>query len=459
MSPQDGLAFGTVCSGPNYLTLDVYNIGATDLEITNVQRLFGPTDFTVLPLPATPLTISPGEEVEFTVSFTPSSAGVSEKAIIRVTSNDPTAPFVDLAATGTKGTGTLASVIADAGGFGDVCVGSFADESISLNNAGVCPLSILDITAAPAAFEAPSVVSFPLVVAPGASIDIPIRFAPTSFGFQPGTITVVSDDPTSPRIIPVSGTAPPPRLVLALADSGDFGHCCVGSFQDEPLLISNSGKCALSVTAIASSAGEFLMSEVLAFPLVIGPGDSLPVPIRFAPTSFGAKSATITVSTDDPLGPGTVSVSGFAPSGTLAVTGSTVFGGVTACCCADRTISICNAGECALHVTSVHFRRKSRHWSLLCNPFPAILHPGSCFALVIQYRATEKCPRACELVIESDDPVTPVKRIDVMAYTIWDGCCRENCEDCRKGCCDKHRGESKCQQGYPCCCEEDEDED
>ena len=45
---------------------------------------------------------------------------------------------------------------------------------------------------------------------------------------------------------------------------------------------------------------------------------------------------------------------GDAPAGRLVVTGSLCFGGVKACCRAERTISICNMGECALHVTSVH---------------------------------------------------------------------------------------------------------
>jgi hypothetical protein len=146
------------------------------------------------------------------------------------------------------------------------------------------------------------------------------------------------------------------------------------------------------------------------------------VPIRFQPASFGAKAATITVLSDDPVGPKSLDVTGFAPSGTLAVTGSTNFGGVTACCCADRTISICNVGDCSLHVTSVRFKRKSRHWKLLLNPFPAKLHPGSCLSVIIRYKATERCPRCCELIIESDDPVTPIKSLEVLAYTIWADC-------------------------------------
>jgi hypothetical protein len=146
---------------------------------------------------------------------------------------------------------------------------------------------------------------------------------------------------------------------MIMANRGNFGNCCVGSFLDEYLILNNSGKCTLTVTGITSSAGDYIVPEVLSYPITIGSGDSLPVPIRFEPVSFGSKTATITVSSDDPRGPLGVNVSGDAPPGKLAVGGSTAFGGVNACCCADRTISICNVGACTLHVTRVHFKRKS----------------------------------------------------------------------------------------------------
>jgi hypothetical protein len=201
-----------------------------------------------------------------------------------------------------------------------------------------------------------------------------------------------------------------------------------------------------------SSTADFVVPEVIALPLGVGAGDSLPAPIRFAPTSHGAKTATITVTSSDPSSPHHIRVTGEAPSGKLSVTGSTSFGGVNACCCADRTLFICNTGDCALHVTSVHFKQKSRHWRLLHNPFPAKLAPGSHLPLVIHYHANEKFARVRELVIESDDPVTTVKFVEVLAYTIWDACCKEDCDDCQKGCCDKH---TSCRQGYPCCDDDD----
>jgi ASPM-SPD-2-Hydin domain-containing protein len=452
---QNGLAFGTICSGPSYLTLTVYNVGVADLVITNVERLFGSADFGVLSTPATPLTIGPGEDAEFTISFTPTTAGVAEAATIRIISNDPAAPYVDVSATGRQGTGTAATVIADSGSFGDVCLGSFADKPLTIDNPGDCTLSIYGISGS-ADFLPPSVVSYPLSAGPGDAIEVPIRFQPTASGPLAGTITVFSSDPAGPASVPVSGVGQTPKANLMIADSGNFGQVCVGSFADEPLIVTNSGRCTLSISRISSSSAEFLVPQVLSYPITVGPGDALPVPIRFQPVSFGPKSATITVTSDDPASPLSVGVSGDAPAGKLVVTGSTTFGGVSAGCCADRTISVCNVGDCALYVSSVHMRRASRHWKLLHNPFPAKLHPGSCLSVVLQYHATERCSRICELVIQSDDPVTPERVIEVSAYTVWDSRCDDDCDDCRKGRCETHN----CRQGYPCCCEDDDqDED
>jgi Abnormal spindle-like microcephaly-assoc'd, ASPM-SPD-2-Hydin len=459
---EDGLAFGVICQGPQYLTITIYNVGLADLIVSSVQVLFGSSDFAVLPNPATPITVEPGEEIAFTVSFTPSVAGASETAIIRIASNDPAAPFVDVKTSGSKGTGRLATAIGDAGAFGNVCLGSFADELLTISNSGACPLTIFNIFGSPD-FVAPSVLSYPLLVGAGGSIDVVVRFQPSTFGPKAGSITILSDDPAGPHVVVVSGVAPAPKANLIIANTGSFGDVCVGSFADEPLIVTNSGRCVLSVTGILSTSSEFLVPEVLSYPITVGPGDALPVPIRFKPASFGTKASTITVTSDDPASPISIDVSGDAPPGKLTIAGSTTFGGVDACCCADRTLSVCNTGDCSLQVTSVRFKRKSRHWKLLHNPFPAKLRPGSCLPVVIQYHATEKCPRACELVIESDDPVSPVKFVEVLAYTIWEachkegceGCRKEDCDDCRKNCCDKHR----CRQGYPCCGDDDEAEE
>jgi hypothetical protein len=358
----------------------------------------------------------------------------------------------------TPATGRVVTAIANAGNFGEVCVGSFTDEELTINNGGAGPLSITNIVSSPD-FLMPSVLSYPIKLGVGDSIDVDIRFQPTSPGAKSATITVFSDDPAGPHHIPVSGVAVTPRLSLLIADSGDFGKVCVGSFADESLVLSNSSRCPVTVSALTASPGEFAVPQVLAFPLLIGPGESLPVPIRFAPTSFGVHSATISVVSNDPGSPHTVVIRGDAPPGKLAVTGSLCFGGVRACCRAERTISICNVGECALHVTSVAFKRKNRHWKLVNNPFPATLPPGSCLGVVVRYKATQKCPVACELIVTSDDPDTPVKALDVMAYTIWDECGCKHDDDERKCGCDKCRREHCCEGEADDCCDDEQEGD
>ena len=435
---QDQLAFGAICTGPAFLNIVVYKVGVADLVISNVQVLVGSSDFAVLPTPPTPVSIEPGEEMTFAVSFTPSSNNF-EAAIIRISSNDPNAPVVDVMATGSKGTGQLTTAIANSGNFGPVCIGRFADEPLLLNNSGECPLHVFGVSTAPADFQAPGIAHPPIAIAPGASASVPVRFAPVVHGFRAGTITIFSDDPASPAMIAVFGTAPEPRLVLSLANSGDFGTCCRSAHVDEPLLIANSGDCKLTVTAISSSDVSFVVPEVLKFPLTIEPGSGLDISLRFAPHTLGPASATITVVSDDPVGPATITVKGDVPAGKLTVAGSAVFNGVKCCKREQRRLEICNTGDCMLHVHRVALRLHRRHFRIIDNPFPAHLHPGSCLDVVIEYHAVQRAGKPCELVIESDDPHEPVRCVDVIAWTRWD-CCEEHECDCHKEkrecCCD-----------------------
>ena len=116
-----------------------------------------------------------------------------------------------------------------------------------------------------------------------------------------------------------------------IADHGDFGDVCLRSFVDQMLILSNSGRCSLTIGDIASSVADFVVPEVLSYPIVVAAaGGSLHVPIRFAPTSLGAKSGVITIQSDDPKSEKSIRVSGTVPSGKLAVIGSTCIGGVKA---------------------------------------------------------------------------------------------------------------------------------
>jgi hypothetical protein len=98
---ETSLSFGPTCAVTGAdLSIHVSSVGTDNLVVSSVQRISGSPAFTVLPSPSTPLMIAPGGGATFTVHYTPTVPGMSESAIIRVSSNDPAVPFVDLVATG-----------------------------------------------------------------------------------------------------------------------------------------------------------------------------------------------------------------------------------------------------------------------------------------------------------------------------------------------------------------------
>ena len=126
-------------------------------------------------------------------------------------------------------------------------------------------------------------------------------------------ITIVSNDPTSPHVVPVRGAAPAPKANLIIADAGDFGEVRLGKFTDRDLVINNLGPCPLHVNGIVSAAPVvFVTPSVANFPLTVDGGDSIAVPIRFQPTNRGLAISMLTISSDDPTSPAVVNVSGTA---------------------------------------------------------------------------------------------------------------------------------------------------
>lgn len=313
----------------------------------------------------------------------------------------------------------IVSLIANSGNFGNVCLNEFKDLDLTINNSGECKLVITALTSTSSEFVLPSVSNFPIVINPGDSLQVPIRFQPANLGSKTGNIAILSNDPNSPtRTVAVSGVAPGSTIATAVPNNGSFGEVCLGAYKDLDLTINNSGGCDLLINNISSSSTHFIVPGVLNFPLVLHPGDSLRVPLRFQPTSLGSKTGTFVITSNDPNTPTKlVSVSGSVPPGDIRVTGATDFGDVCAGATGEKILSICNAGKCDLRVSSVAFDPACPDFTLINNPFPATVGPGSCLDLVIRFTPSSCGPKTCTLRIASDDPDQPVVVVTVTANT------------------------------------------
>ena len=177
--------------------------------------------------------------------------------------------------------------------------------TLNVCNVGGAPLTVSPITSSSPRFAVTTPVGgFPVTVAAGACYPFQVTFTPTGPGPASGTLTIPSDDPLNLSVtVPVSASVGKPTIVTVIPDTGDFGTLCPTRSRDLPLTINNSGTCPLHISGIASSSPEFETPQVLAFPITVAPGDSIELPIRFHPATAGSKSATLTISSDDPSQP------------------------------------------------------------------------------------------------------------------------------------------------------------
>jgi len=436
--PKD-ITFADTCAGVTSLeTLNICNTGKADLSVYSIASS-DPQFVSTTPLMdchdldgdgivevpdecsgGYPVIISPDSCYPFEVKFSPTSAG-QKTATLTIRSSDIGHPAIKVTANGNGVQPAIATVIANSGDFGDVCFafgGSFKDLPLTINNVGGCDLVVTGISSSSVDFKVPAT-SFPLVISPGGSTQVPIRFEPGSRGLnKTANITVASNDPSTPnKIVAVSGSAPPPEIVTTIANSGNFGDVCIGSYKDLDLTINNSGKCNLNVTSIVGSS-EFIVPTGVNYPIRISPASSTSVPIRLQPSSLGSKTGTIQVSSDDPTTPNkVVAVSGNVPPGKIKVTGSTDFGDVCLGTLAEKTISVNNVGKCNLNVSSASFVPACPDFTLINNPFPATVSPDSHVDLVIQFTPTSAGPKSCTLVISSSDPDQPTITLTVKANT------------------------------------------
>ena len=269
------LAFGPICVGSSDTRLlQLFNVGSSDLHIASIVRISGSNDFQ-LTGPATPVTIQPGEELDFTVTFTPTQTG-NQTAIFQINSDDPFQPAFQVSATGsTSPPGEIR--VTGSTTFGDICPGTSAEKTISVCNVGACDLHVTG-----ASIDCPDFTlvnnPFPATVSHDSCLNLVIRFTPTSPGPKSCTLTITSDDPNNPVInLTVTGNTPAASIDVPL--DATFSPTVIQSIgpchSANPFPISNTGSCNLTITNITingTNAGDYSLSGLPSFPIILQPG-------------------------------------------------------------------------------------------------------------------------------------------------------------------------------------------
>jgi hypothetical protein len=257
-----------------------------------------PTEFAAFMDGCAGMTLAPNSTCSVSASFNPTSAG-AKTATLTVSGGGGTVSAI-LAGTGVAPTTlTIAPSMKD---FGSQTVGASSPSQIfTVTNVGTSaagPLGTMMSGANPTEFAALMDGCAGLTLAPNGTCSVTANFKPTSAGAKTATLAVSGGGATVSATLAGKGVAPT-TLTISPATK-DFGSQAVGSTgANQSFVVTNTGTSATGPLGTAlSGANPTEFPEVMdaCIGLMLAPGGTCSLTAHFAPTSVGAKSATLTVS-------------------------------------------------------------------------------------------------------------------------------------------------------------------
>ncbi|MFH1703446.1 MAG: SBBP repeat-containing protein [Nitrospirota bacterium] len=198
--------------------------------------------------------------------------------------------------------------------FGPVNVGSPSTaQTFTISNTGTANLVISAIAMTggdagmfSAATGGPSpCASLTPTITAGGSCTITATFTPASAGGKSTNLSITSNAPSTPTLVPLSGTGvtvSEPDIRTPIVDI-DFGTVNVESCIDRTTTIYNDGTATLTVNNITRLSGSTEFTYIgPATPFTVPAGGSKTVTVRYCPAS-GSSSAVFNVSSNDPSDP------------------------------------------------------------------------------------------------------------------------------------------------------------
>jgi Cep192 domain 4/Abnormal spindle-like microcephaly-assoc'd, ASPM-SPD-2-Hydin len=198
--------------------------------------------------------------------------------------------------------------------FGSVTVGHAVTANISLTNQGSTAVAISALSVSGKPFSATSQTTLPVTLAAGASLVLNVQFDPTSTGTATGQLTVTSnslDTPTVAAALSGTGTASVSTAELTInATTISFGSVTVNTSSTQFLTLTSSGTAPVTASSAVVTGTGFSISG-LTFPLTLNPGQSATLYVQFSPTTTGAGSGQLTITSNSSTNPtATISLSG-----------------------------------------------------------------------------------------------------------------------------------------------------
>jgi hypothetical protein len=346
-----------VASSP--LTLTVTNTGGVSIVvgfgITGEAASSFSCGATICSAGTCGATLAANSSCTVQVIFTPATVGSNTATFTISSTTHGVKPFtVALSGTGQDLSGLNVSPATIS--FGVIVVGlSSAAQTVTVSNSSSASAGALTFSV-PAQFSLTQN-NCPSSLAAGASCTVGVLFQPTAVGTATGVLTISAASVAQSATVLLSGTGGVAAAIQVTPASMVFATTAVGATSSQSTVtITNTGATvSLSNLALAVTAGFQLVSNTCA--TTLAPGLSCTAGVEFVPSSAGAQTGTLTVTSSTVATGVSVPLSGMGFDFTFTVSGSSA-----------QTVASGNTASYALVVTPLN--ASSGTFAFVCGTLP-----------------------------------------------------------------------------------------
>jgi hypothetical protein len=195
----------------------------------------------------------------------------------------------------------------------------------------------------------------------------------------------------------------------------DFGNTIVTFSSSQTFTLQNTAGITVTGMTITGST-RFSFDPPVDVPFLIH-STSRSFTMLFSPTGRGVQQATLTITSDDPDGPETVTLRGRGVAPVISTVATLNFGDVTLPGSADRVLAISNitsdAGQ-MLSVWGISFSgpdSASFSYSIANGSLPLNISPGNYSTITVRFTPTATGSKSATAHVMSNDPLTYDKTV------------------------------------------------
>ena len=406
LSPT-ALQFGPVLVGSSLsMQATVSNVGTADLELGTLA-VVGTTEFS-LSIDPSETGLAPGDSTVVEVTYAPVDSGV-DVAQVEIASDDPDENPIYLDLDGEEDPVPDIDVDPLTLDFGQVDIGAFSSQAVTVSNVGGADLDVQSITYSGSTDFNWTSASLPGIIPPGGSALVYVTYSPVDDYTDSGTLTVASDDADEPTVdVTLLGEATPYPDIDVDPVAVDFGDVMVDTTETAEVAIANVGTADLEIYSCTFSGDPNFWISSNPGNVILAPGDETALEISFHPMDVIGYLGSVEVhSTDPDTGIIVVNIVGGGRAPDIYVWPMTLdYGTVAVGSSLTMDAVVLNMGGADLELSTLSMFGSSE-FTMDHDPSGEILAPGDSTAVTVTYSPDDMSADTATIEIPSNDPDEP----------------------------------------------------